>query len=157
MRAQWCRNVDNDKCSHSLALLFDPLILLLEVRHGGGVPRLFLREGLNIMLKLFDRDVRVGSSLLLRLDDLIQLAQLRIEPRQRRTLFLQPALRLGLLRLSSSFRSVVCAQSALRHAPCPSRLCLSAIEVPGAFYRFLQRRLRASLAPRRCRTPFVLY
>lgn len=66
------------------------------------------------MLKLFDRDFRVGTRLLLRLDDLVQLAQLRIEPRQRRTLFLQPALRLGLLRLSSSFRSVVCAQSALR-------------------------------------------
>ena len=52
------------------------------------------------MLKLFDRDFRVGSRLLLRLDDLVQVAQLRIEPRQRRTLFLQPALRLGLLRLS---------------------------------------------------------
>jgi len=67
------------------------------------VGRLFLREGLNIMLKLFGRDFRVGSRLLLRLDDLVQLAQLSIEPRQRRTLFLQPALRLGLLRLSSSF------------------------------------------------------
>jgi hypothetical protein len=53
------------------------------------------------MLKLFDRDFRVDTRLLLRLDDLVQLAQLRIEPRQRRTLFLQPALRLGLLRLSS--------------------------------------------------------
>ena len=50
------------------------------------------------MLELFDRDFCVGSRLLLRLDDLIQIAQLRIEPRQRRTLFLQPA-----LRLSSSF------------------------------------------------------
>jgi len=66
------------------------------------------------MLKLFDRDFRVGSRLLLRLDDLVQVTQLRIEPRQRRTLFLQSALRLGLLRLSSSFRSVVCAQLALR-------------------------------------------
>jgi hypothetical protein len=66
------------------------------------------------MLKLFDRDFYVGSRLLLRLDELVQVAQLRIEPRQRCTLFLQPALRLGVLRLSSSFRSVVCAQSALR-------------------------------------------
>ena len=100
--------------SHSLALLSDPLVLLLEVRYGGGVARLFLREGLNIMLKLFDRDFRVGSRLLFRLDDLVQLPQLRIEPRQRRTLFLQPALRLCVLRLSSSFRSVVCAESALK-------------------------------------------
>ena len=76
--------------------------------------RLFLREGLDIMLELFDRDLRVGSRLLLRLDDLVQIAQLCIEPRQRRTLFLQPALRLGLLRLSSSFWLVVYTQSALR-------------------------------------------
>jgi hypothetical protein len=66
---------------------------------------LFLREGLHVVFELFDRDVRVGSSLLLRLDDLVQLAQLRVKPRQRRTLFLQPALRLAVLRLPSSFRS----------------------------------------------------
>jgi hypothetical protein len=66
------------------------------------------------MLKLFDRDFRVGSRLLLRLDDFVQVAQLRIVPCQRRSLFLQSALRLGVLRLSSSFRSVVCAQSARR-------------------------------------------
>jgi hypothetical protein len=67
------------------------------------------------MLKLLDRNFRVGSRLFLRLDDLVQIAQLRIEPRQRRTFFLQPALRLGLFRLSSSsFRLVMCAQSALR-------------------------------------------
>ncbi len=65
--------------------------------------RLFLREGLNIVLKLLDRDFRVGSRLLLRLDDLVQVAQLRIKPRQRRTFFLQPALRLGVLCLSSSY------------------------------------------------------
>lgn len=63
------------------------------------------------MLELFDRDFRVGRRLLLRLDDLVQVAQLRIEPRQRRTLFLQPPLRLGVLCLSSSFRSVVRAVS----------------------------------------------
>jgi hypothetical protein len=40
------------------------------------------------MLELFDRDFRVGSRLLLRLDDLVQIAQLRIKPRQRCTLFL---------------------------------------------------------------------
>jgi hypothetical protein len=66
------------------------------------------------MLKFFDRNFRVGSRFLLRLDDLVEVTQLRIEPRQRRTLFLQSPLRLGLLRLSSSFRSVVCARSALR-------------------------------------------
>jgi hypothetical protein len=58
------------------------------------------------VFELFDRDVRIGSRLLLRLDDLVQLAQLRVKSRQRRTLFLQPALRLAVLRLSSSFRSV---------------------------------------------------
>lgn len=90
-------------CSHSLALLFDPVILLLEVRRRRDVARLFLRERLHVMLELFDRDLRVGSRLLLRLDDLVQVAQLRVEPRQRRTLFLQPALSLGMLSLSSSF------------------------------------------------------
>ena len=76
---------------------------------------LFLRQGLHVVFELFDRDVRVGSSLLLRLDDLVQLAQLRVKPRQRRTLFLQPALRLTVLRLPSSFRSEGfgdCVQSA---------------------------------------------
>jgi hypothetical protein len=52
------------------------------------------------MFELLDRDIRVGSCLLLRLDDLVQLTQLGVEPRQRRTLFLQPALRLAVLRLS---------------------------------------------------------
>jgi hypothetical protein len=97
----------------SLALLFDPLILLLKVHHGSGVARLFLRKGLNIMLKLFDRDFRVGSHLLLRLDGLVQVVQLCIVPCQRRSLFLQSAIYLGVLRLSLSFRSVVCGVCAV--------------------------------------------
>jgi len=68
--------------------------------------RLLLREGLYIMLELLDRNLRIGSRLFLRLDDIVQLAQLRVEPRQRRTLFLQPPLRLGVLCLSASFRSI---------------------------------------------------
>jgi len=101
------------QCSHSLALLFDPLVLLLEVHHGGGVARLFLCEGLNIMLKLFDRDFRVGSRLLLCLDGFVRVAQLCIVPCQRCSLFLQSVLRLGMLRLSSSFQSVVCGVRAV--------------------------------------------
>ena len=62
------------------------------------------------MLKLFDRDFRVGSRLLLRLDNLVQIAQLRIEPCQRCTLFLQSTLCLGVLRLLSSFPLAACAQ-----------------------------------------------
>jgi hypothetical protein len=62
---------------------------------------LFLCEGLHIVLELLDRDLCVGSCLLLCLDDFIKLTQLCVEPRQRRTLFLQPALRLGMRRLSS--------------------------------------------------------
>ena len=108
------RYVDIAQRSDLLALLFDPLVLLLKVRHRGGVARLFLREGLDIMLKLFHRDFRVGSCLFFRLDDLVQVAQLRIEASQRSTLFLQPAFCLSMLRLSSSFRSVLCAQSAPR-------------------------------------------
>lgn len=87
----------------------DPIVLFLEVRHRGGVARLFLCKGLDIMLKFFHRDFRIGSCLFLRLDSLVQVAQLRIEPSQRSTLFLQSALCLSVLRLSSSFQSVLCA------------------------------------------------
>jgi hypothetical protein len=86
---------------HSLALLFDPVVLLLDVRRAGDMPRLFLREQLHIMLELLDREIRISRLLLLRLDHLVQFTQLRVEPRQRRTLFLQPALRLAALRLQS--------------------------------------------------------
>jgi len=41
------------------------------------------------MLELLDRDVRVRRRLLLRLDNLVQLAQLGVELRQRRALFLK--------------------------------------------------------------------
>ena len=91
-------------CSNSLAVLFNPVVLLLEVRRRGHVARLFLCERLHVVLQLFDRDLRVGGRLILRLDHLVQLAQLCVEPRQRRTLFLEPALRLGMLRLSSPFQ-----------------------------------------------------
>jgi hypothetical protein len=111
------------------------------------VARLFLCEGLNIVLELLDRDIRVGSRLFLRLDDFVQITQLRIEPRQRRTLFLQSALRLCVLRLSWPFWSVVCEQLSqllrknreliLMYAPHPSRLFWPMIEVPDAFHRFL--------------------
>jgi hypothetical protein len=59
----------------------------------------FLRKGLDLVLEFLDRDFRVGSRLLLRLDDFVQIAQLRVEPRQCRTLFLQPAFRLAVLSL----------------------------------------------------------
>ena len=59
------------------------------------------------MVKLFDRDFCVHSRLLFRLDGFVQVTQLCIEPRQRRTLFLQPALRLSVLRLLLPFRSVL--------------------------------------------------
>jgi hypothetical protein len=114
-RAQ-CRYIDSVPV---LSLTCSPLrstrslVLLLKVHHGGGVARLFLREGLNIMLKLFDRDFRVGSRLLLRLDGFVRVVQLRIVPCQRRSLFLQSAIYLGVLRLSSSFRSVVCGVRAV--------------------------------------------
>ena len=63
------------------------------------MPRLFLRERRHVVLELLDRKFRIGRLLLLCLDHLVQFAQLRVEPRQRRTFFLQPALRLAVLRL----------------------------------------------------------
>ena len=63
------------------------------------MPRFFLRERRNVVLELLDRELRIGRLLLLRLDHLVQFAQLRVEPRQCRALFLQPALRLAVLRL----------------------------------------------------------
>lgn len=74
---------------------------------------LFLREGLHVVFEFFDRDIRVGSSLLLRFDDLVQLAQLRVKPRQRRTLLLQPALRLAVFCLSGGSVIVVCVVSSV--------------------------------------------
>ena len=59
------------------------------------------------MLEFLDREFRVGSRLLLRLDDFVQLTQLRVEPRQCRTLFLQPAFRLPVLSLSLRFGVVL--------------------------------------------------
>ena len=85
--------------NNSLALLFDPIVLLFEVRRAGDMPRLFLRERRHVVLELLDRKFRIGSLLLLCLDHLVQFAQLRVESRQRRTFFLQPALRLAVLRL----------------------------------------------------------
>ena len=52
------------------------------------------------MIELLDRDLGVSSRLLLRLDDLVQLAQLSVEPRQRRTLLLKTTLSLAMLSLS---------------------------------------------------------
>ncbi|KAH9955699.1 hypothetical protein BC827DRAFT_831916 [Russula dissimulans] len=76
---------------HSLALLWDPLVLPLEVRRSGDVASPFLRERLQVVLKFLDRDLRVGGRLLLGLDHLVQILKLRVETRQRRTLFLQTA------------------------------------------------------------------
>ena len=87
------------RCCHLLALLYDPLVLSLQVRRCSDVASLFLREGLHVVLELLDRDLGIGSGLLLRLDYLVQLAKLCIEPRQGCALFLQPALRLAVLRL----------------------------------------------------------
>ena len=61
--------------------------------------RLFFREQLHVVLELLDCKLRIGCLLLLRLDHLVQFTQLRVESRQRRALFLQPALRLAVLRL----------------------------------------------------------
>lgn len=83
----------------SLALLLDPIVLLLEVRRPGDMARLFLCEQRHIVLELLDREFRIGRLLLLSLDHLIQFAQLCVEPRQRRALFLQPTLCLAVLRL----------------------------------------------------------
>ena len=85
--------------NNSLALLFDPIVLLFEVCHTGDMPRLFLRERRHVVLELLDRKFRIGRLLLLCLDHLVQFAQLRVEPRQRRAFFLQPTLRLAVLRL----------------------------------------------------------
>ena len=51
------------------------------------------------MLELLERDLRLRSRLLLRLDDLVQVAQLGVEPRQRRALFLKTTLSLAMLNL----------------------------------------------------------
>ena len=61
----------------------------------------FLRECLQVVLELLDRDLRVGGRLLLGLDHLVQIVQLRVETCQRRTLFLQTTLCLAVLLLSS--------------------------------------------------------
>jgi len=52
------------------------------------------------VLELLDRDLCVRSRLLLRLDDLVQVAQLGVEPRQRRALLLKTTLSLAMLDLS---------------------------------------------------------
>jgi len=51
------------------------------------------------VLELLDRDLRVRRRLLLRLDDLVQVAQLGVEPRQRRALLLKTTLSLAMLNL----------------------------------------------------------
>jgi hypothetical protein len=76
---------------HSLALLCDPLVLPLEVRRSGDVASPFRRKRLQVVFELLDRDLRVGGRLLLGLDHLIQIVQLRVKMCQRRTLFLQTA------------------------------------------------------------------
>ena len=55
------------------------------------------------MLELLDRDVRVRRRLLLRLDNLVQLAQLGVELRQRRALFLKTTLSLAVLSLLDEY------------------------------------------------------
>jgi hypothetical protein len=65
------------------------------------------------MFKLFDCDFRVGSRLLLRLDGLVRVVQLHIVLCQCCSLFLQSAIYLGVLRLSSSFQLVVCGVRAV--------------------------------------------
>jgi hypothetical protein len=101
-RAQSSAKRPNDgQFPHSLALLCDPLVLPLEVRRSGDVASPFLRERLQVVLELFDRDLRVGGRLLLGLDHLVEIAQLRVETRQRRTLFPQTALCPAVLLLSS--------------------------------------------------------
>jgi len=52
------------------------------------------------MLEFLDRDFRVRRRLILRLDDLVQVAQLGVEPRQRRVLFLKTMLSLAMPNLS---------------------------------------------------------
>ena len=52
------------------------------------------------MLELLGRDLRIRRRLLLRLGALVQVAQLGVEPRQRRTLLLKRALGLTMLNLS---------------------------------------------------------
>jgi len=58
----------------SLALLFDPVVLFLEVCRACDMARLFLREDLYIVLQLLDRHIRIGRLLLLRLDNFVQIA-----------------------------------------------------------------------------------
>jgi hypothetical protein len=89
----------------SLALLLDPIVLLLEVRRPGDMARLFFREQRHIVLELLDRELRIGRLLLLSLDHLIQFAQFRVEPRQRRALFLQPTFCLTVLRLQDCVKA----------------------------------------------------
>jgi hypothetical protein len=89
-RAQSSAKRPNDgQFPHSLALLCDPLVLPLEVRRSGDVASPFLRERLQVVLEL------------LGLDYLVQIAQLRVETRQRHTFFLRTALCLAVLLLSS--------------------------------------------------------
>jgi hypothetical protein len=57
----------NGQFPHSLALLRDPLVLLLEVRRSGDVAGLFLRERLQVVLELLDRNFRVGAACFLAL------------------------------------------------------------------------------------------
>jgi hypothetical protein len=54
------------------------------------------------VVELLDRDLPIRSRLLLRLDRLVELAQLRVEPPQRRALLMKTMLSFGfaVLRLS---------------------------------------------------------
>ena len=84
--------------THGL-LVFDLVVLPLEVDGAGEVASLILRERLHLVLELLDRDVPVDHGLLFRFDHLVQVAQLRVEPGQRHPLFVQAAFRLAVLHL----------------------------------------------------------
>jgi len=77
------------------------------------------------VLELLDRDLRVRSRLLLRLDDLVQVAQLGVEPRQRRALLLKATLSLAMLNLSCGVDQMSCKSFApWDNAECITHLAL---------------------------------
>jgi hypothetical protein len=71
----------------------------LEIDGAREVACLFLGERMHFVLELLNRDVRINGGLLLRLDHLVEVAELRVESGLRRPLFLQAAPRLAVLRL----------------------------------------------------------
>ena len=101
-----CRYVDNGLRSHSLVLLYNPLVLSRFVTEVVWLAYSFARYW--ISRSSFSI---TSSRSFLRLNDLVDVAQFRIEARQHRTLYL---LCFGVLRLSSSYRSVLCPKSTVR-------------------------------------------